>query len=240
MLQRTIMIFNFLVVVCVIASLCNVSAVRVTCIGDSITEGGACGSSGYVPVLAGLLGSDYNVTNAGASGMTQLKHGQCGDYPSTCSYWYTDAWQRALSSEPDIVTIMLGTNDAKFYNWEGIQQNTGDYYTLDYVDMIQRVRNLPSKPEVFVMIPPPLFKDKVFDMNQTIINTVFPTLVRDLASVMSTNVIDIYSAVLGEATDSTGSDLSCDGCHPTAKGNQIIADTMYPYIVNAAKKRIMV
>jgi lysophospholipase L1-like esterase len=56
-------------------------------------------------------------------------------------YRKTDCWKRALSSSPDIVTIMLGTNDAKQFNWQGVQQNNGDFFALDYVDMIQVFRN---------------------------------------------------------------------------------------------------
>jgi lysophospholipase L1-like esterase len=37
-----------------------------------------------------------------------------------------DAWQRALKTQPDIITIMLGTNGAESFNWEGVQQDTGD------------------------------------------------------------------------------------------------------------------
>lgn len=210
--------------------------IRVTCIGDSITEGGACGAPGYVPPLQKLLGKDFNVTNAGKSSLTMLKRGLCNDL-SPCSYWDSDGWQRALESEPDIVTIMLGTNDAKYYNWEGIQQNTGDYFALDYVDMVQQMRNLKTAPKIFVMIPPPLFQPGVYDMNATIINSIFPTLVPDIAKVMGAEVIDLYSVLLKEAESGISTiDLECDGCHPTAFSNELIAMTMYPYIKSAARK----
>lgn len=209
--------------------------VRVTCIGDSITEGGACGAPGYVPPLQKLLGNDFNVTNAGKSGLTLLKHGLCNDL-SPCSYWDSDGWQRALESEPDIVTIMLGTNDAKYYNWEGIQQDTGDYFALDYVDMIQQMRNLKTSPKIFVMIPPPLFQP-VYDMNATIINSIFPTLVPDIGKVMGVEVIDLFSVLQNEADSGISTtDLECDGCHPTAYGNELIAAAMYPYITSAARQ----
>jgi acyl-CoA thioesterase-1 len=207
--------------------------IRVTCIGDSITEGGGCQTHGYVPVLQEYLGSGYNFTNAGKSSMTMLKQGLCNDL-SPCSYWDTEAWEIAMNSRPQIVTIMLGTNDAKYYNWEGIQQDKGDYFALDYVDMINRLNKLKPRPQIFLMVPPPLFQP-VFDMNQTIINTIFPVLVRDIASVMSIPTIDLYSALL-EAYDGVNSTvLECDGCHPTDMGNDIIAKTMFPYIVSAGK-----
>ena len=107
-------------------------ATRITCVGDSITSGGACLQESYVNDLQNMLGSSYDVMNAGKSGCTMLKKGlDNGGNPYSC--WDGIEYQSALESKPDIVTIMLGTNDAKYFNWEGIQQNTGDYYTLDYV-----------------------------------------------------------------------------------------------------------
>jgi alpha-L-fucosidase 2 len=169
-----------------------------------------------------MLGADYEVTNAGRSSQTMLKKGLCNDL-TPCSYWTTDAWQTALNSEPDIVTIMLGTNDAKYFNWEGIQQDTGDYYALDYVDMIRTVRQLKTRPKVFVMVPPPLFEPYPFDMNSTIINEVFPVLIRDINTVVDTKLVDVYGALASQPNSTA---LTCDGCHPTDEANQIIAETI--------------
>ena len=66
----------------------------------------------------------------------------------------------AMASKPDIVTIMLGTNDAKGCNWDyspdGVQ-GKGDLWKTDGADMIAKFKALPSKPKVFVVLPPPLF-----------------------------------------------------------------------------------
>lgn len=110
----------------------TVPPVRVSCIGDSITYG-VCGpleGGGYVTMLQSILGSDYTVSNFGVSSMTMLKNGLC--FPTvnlSCSYWDTPQWGQALQSKPDIVTIMLGTNDAKTFNWN----SSGIYYAIKYV-----------------------------------------------------------------------------------------------------------
>jgi acyl-CoA thioesterase-1 len=207
--------------------------VRVTCIGDSITSGGGCGIPSYVETLEALLGEDYSVTNAGCSGMTQLKTGQCNG-GGDCSYWKTNEWQLALNSKPDIVVIMLGTNDAKAFNWEGVQQNTGDYFALDYVDMINKVKATNTKePEIYAMIPPPLYEPFPFEMNSTVINQVYPNLIRNIATVTGVKVIDIYSAFVGWDVDS--SEKTCDGCHPSADGAYLIADTVAAAIQESSK-----
>lgn len=215
--------------VTLLAALPFVSAVmKVTMIGDSITEGGACGTGSYVDILAEMLGSNYKVLNCGVSGMTMMKYGLCGGDTtdgSDCSYWHTDAWQKALVSEPNIVVIMLGTNDVKYFNWEGVQQNIGDYYILDYVDMIKQLRkNGADLKRVFVAVPPPLYDPAPYGMNATVMNQIFPTLIRNLANVTDTDVIDVFSAF-------SGAFQMCDNCHPNTEGTQVIAEAMYKKII---------
>jgi len=126
--------------------------IKVACVGDSITAGAGSSNAGqtsYPPVLQKQLGSGYNVTNYGVSGTTMMT---TGDNP----YWNTQSYKNAIASNPQIVLIMLGTNDAKTYQWNQTQ------YTNDYNTMIQNFKNLASKPTVYAMIPVPLYKDGVF------------------------------------------------------------------------------
>jgi len=138
--------------------------VKVSCVGDSITYG-YLSTEGmtYPHQLQELLGAGYNVSNFGVNGRTMLKN---GDYP----YWNTTEYQAVLHSDPDIVVLMLGTNDAKYYNWGPHSSE----YPADYLDMINVFKSLPSRPQVHIMIPPPLYKDGQYDMNQTVINSFFP------------------------------------------------------------------
>ncbi len=157
--------------------------ISVICIGDSITAGGGCLDESYVNLLQQQLGkSGYNFLNAGLSAQTMLKKGLCNDL-SQCSYWDTIAWQTALSSQPDIVTIMLGTNDAKYFNWEGIQQNLGDYYALDYADMIRTVRKHAPLAAVYIIVPHTIYAPYHFDMNSTIFIQVFSAVLIEIATV---------------------------------------------------------
>ena len=183
----------------------------------------------YTVLLQDMLGDSYFVTNAGKSAMTMLKKGKCntneGDPPSNygdCSYWNTNQWVNAKNSQPDIVTIMLGTNDAKAFNWEGVQQDTGDYFALDTVDMINTLRALNPVPQIYLVVPPPLYAPYPFEMNATIINQIYPVLIRDIASVTQAKVIDVYTSF----ATSQKQNLTCDGCHPESYGNYLIANTI--------------
>jgi alpha-L-fucosidase 2 len=54
--------------------------------------------------------------------------------------------------------MMLGTNDSKIYQW-----NRREYHK-DYIEMVKNMKNLPSKPEVYLMVPPPLYQDGFIQM----------------------------------------------------------------------------
>ncbi len=83
----------------------------VACVGDSITAGvGADRAWDYPSQLGRMLGDAYTVRNFGVSGATLLRH---GDRP----YEKQGAFKAAIAFKPDIVILMLGTNDTKSGNW---------------------------------------------------------------------------------------------------------------------------
>ena len=74
--------------------------IRVACVGDSIPRG-----SGYTVKLQSLLGTHYSVVNSGVDGSTVSLN-------SKRPYIRQPEFQKAEEFQPDIVVIMLGTNDA--------------------------------------------------------------------------------------------------------------------------------
>ena len=72
---------------------------------------------------------------------------------------------------------MLGTNDAKGCNWDYTQdgvQGKGDLFKDDGADMIAKFKALPSKPKVFVVLPPPLFPPWPYNMSAHAIVSLSP------------------------------------------------------------------
>jgi len=188
-------------------------AIRIGMIGDSITAG-VCSSGGkhpYPQQLQVLLDQAYgegvySVTNLGACGATMLKK---GDSP----YWKRSQFNTLTSSKWDIITIMLGTNDAKDAddhgpaNWQhdcsGPEAHTdGCSFAEDYKDMVNLVRTLGTTagvaPKVYGMIPPALMEQFAYGMNQTVINSVFPGLVPLIAKDNKLDgTIDVFSGMGG-------------------------------------------
>jgi len=74
------------------------------------------------------------------------------------------------------------------------------------------------------MIPPPLYPPFPYDMNKTVINNEFPTLIPAIAKSTGVHVIDVFDALGGKALrDPT---WFCDGCHPLDVGYDAIASLM--------------
>lgn len=162
----------------------SVEPIKVACIGDSITEGvGTHGArKSYPDRLQALLGDGYVVGNFGVSGRTLLKK---GDFP----YWKEKKYQAALAMQPDIVVIMLGTNDTKPHNWKHEAE-----FTADYRELVQSFQALKSKPKVFVCRPVPVPGAGNFGINEANVQREIPR-VDALAKELGCGVIDMHAAL---------------------------------------------
>merc|ERR1719284_1202209 len=61
---------------------------------------------------------------------------------------------------PQIVVMMLGTNDANSISWRSYRSE----YKRSYLSLIDSYKSLESKPKVFIMVPPPQFVDGAYDL----------------------------------------------------------------------------
>lgn len=235
----------------------------VACVGDSITAGH------YPQFLQDILGEDFVVYNNAVSGHTMLVNGMCGSGPSctyrspcskcditktpvpqcsgNCTYWDTAKFQNTTASDPDIITIMLGTNDAKGCNWDGpvngVPAGAGTQFAVDYRRMIKIFKALPSQPKVYVVLPPPAISlcpdsgiagdvDHCLSYNMSFhaINEIFPVLQRQIANDAGADgVIDVWTAMNGT---NVSTHITADGIHPYDPGHQIIAQTIADVILN--------
>ena len=187
---------------------------RVSCIGDSITFGSGTKTpktDSYAAQLGRMLGDTYTVTNFGVSGATLLNH---GDHP----YQKSSSMRRALNSKPDIVIIMLGTNDTKPQNWK-----FKDEFVADYQDMIGQFRNLDSHPKIFICLPPFVGKDGNYGINEAGVEDQIP-LIRKLATDENVTLIDNYTPLKDHP------DLLPDNVHPNKDGAAYLAKSVFAAI----------
>ena len=185
-------------------------AVKVACIGDSITDGHEifpAWSLGYPAVLQGLLGDGYEVRNFGLSART-LQNG--ADIP----YMAESIWRECLDFRPDVAVIKLGTNDSKPWNRHGREP-----LETDLQQMVDALKALPSAPRILLCTPVPVFENPYQISEEAILEDIAPAI-RAVAERNGLEIIDLHSAVSDRAL------FQPDGVHPNARGAAAMASAV--------------
>jgi lysophospholipase L1-like esterase len=180
--------------------------IRVACVGDSITEG-----SGYPYQLHLMLGSNYVVGNFGVSGSTV-------SLDSAKPYMNESKFKEALDFDPDIIVIMLGTNDAN----PEITPNENSF-DVDYSQLVSAFQQLDGRQLIWIAKSPPIFSNNSA-YNNTILSTTILPQIDNLADQMNLPTVDVYDALLNH------SEYFADGVHPTSDGAAVIASNVYDAI----------
>jgi acyl-CoA thioesterase-1 len=183
--------------------------IRVACVGDSITAG-----SEYSVDLWLLLGANYEVGNFGDSGATV-------SLSSNNPYMNTPALQAADQFKPNIVIIMLGTNDA----YTDFEENSAAFVN-DYVKLIMHFQGLATKPKMWIVKPPPIFNNNASLSTEYFMKNVTPSI-GQVASKTGVPVIDVYTPLANHP------DYFPDGIHPGNDGSRIIATSIYNALISA-------
>lgn len=193
------------------------SKIKVACVGDSITYGCTVSNwrkNNYPTVLGDLLGENYCVNNFGYTNRTAIKS---ADYP------YTDEklYKQSLDFDPDIVLLMLGSNDSKKKNWDK------DKYMNDLGDIVDSYLALKPGIKVYLLTPPPVFEigsRVMYRLRKDIIDNEICPAVKEIADKKGIACIDMYS------TFKDKKELFSDGVHPNAEGSRILAQKIYEFI----------
>ena len=185
--------------------------VRVVCVGDSITKNGYWENN-----LQGALPETYVVEGFGVNAATALRYGMKND-GTPMGFVGTEAYADSLRTTPDIVVIMLGTNDAKPINWEGDMDNPHQFI-IDTTDLVRTYQQMDSAPTVFLALPPTVHRTYSTITEEALAQKVIPAL-RRVAKVTDAHLIDVHAATANAA------EHFADGVHPSDNdGRQCIAD----------------
>lgn len=212
--------------------------IKVACVGNSITAGSTLSNAAtqaYPARLGALLGPGYTVKNEGLSGAYMQKAGRS-------PYWTTSNFKDVFAYKPSIITISLGTNDARSTQWNRAR------YIADYKAMIDTFSTLSTKPKIWLVKPMPAWyatnnssvKPSVpgwgFD-NGIAGNGISGFFIRDsvipaieqVALEKGLPVIDFYNPMLmGKPYTYTVTPAYVpDGVHPNALGHDTMAHVIY-------------
>lgn len=188
---------------------------KVACVGDSITYGYGVShwaKNNYPTVLNGLLGENYHVGNFGVSG-------SCVQTTGSEPYAATDVYQQSIAYEADILVFMIGSNDSKPENWQGIEA-----FRAHYLKLLDSYLQGKKKPKVYLGTPAKAYYMNGilsgvanFDIQPETVDEIVEC-VREIAKERGYSVIEIH-----ELTKEHPEWFKIDGIHPNADGAAGIA-----------------
>ena len=193
----------------------SIQPLTVACLGDSITSGYKLRNpkrNSFPSQLEKMTQAHWKVLNAGVPGATAIRS---GDIP----IWKQKEFEQLMGSSPDVVILLLGTNDLKDLNWA-----KRGAFEDDYASLIQRLKELPSLPKVFVGTLPPILIDypggltneRARQLNEKI---------KALSAKTDTALIDLTQPLADKPF------LFTDGLHPNRSGAKVLAEAVYDAIV---------
>ncbi len=193
--------------------------VRIGCIGNSITFGQDLlnpATESYPGQLQALLQKVYGdtciVENFAVSGAGMLKK---GDMP----VWDQPRFWEGFQYAPDILLIMLGTNDTKPQNWDYY----ADEFYNDYVSMIDTFLYRNPRTKLILCYPPPAFSESSGVRDSVIVHGVDPTIDSILKEYEGV-LVDFHAPLIDSVI------LFPDKIHPNLEGAsamaQILLDTI--------------
>lgn len=215
-------VFLSLMVCCLaVACLTAEAAVKVACVGNSITFGYGLRNpmqDSYPSVLQRMLGDGYEVHNYGVSARTMLRK---GDRP----YFNEKAFRDALALKPDIVIIKLGTNDSKPENWK-----YGNEFEQDMNAIVDSFELHAPGAEIFLARPVPVREEKWGITEEVMSNEIYPIIHR-IAQTRGLREIDLHKVFEGKL------EHLADNIHPDAEGARMMAEEVYRVLQTPPTKK---
>ena len=192
---------------------------KVIFFGDSITQAGVQGN-GYINLLKKTLDpAQYELIGAGVGGNKVYD-------------LYLRLEDDVLNKKPDLVIIYVGINDV----WHKLGAHTGtdyDKYLKFYQALINKIQANGSK---IVMCTPSVIGEKKNDANEVDADlNKYAAGIRELAAKNNLPLCDLRKAFTAYEEKNNTADiekgvLTVDKVHLNDVGNQLVADTMLPFI----------
>ena len=192
---------------------------RVACIGDSITWGFTLlnpWKQSYPALLQEKLGEEYEVRNFGYNDASAR-------FDAVTHYVKKKVYRESLEWNPDVVFLMLGTNDTKARNWDP------EIFRRDYRRIVESYQALPSHPRVILIAPIRIFTIMGIPWlgvhPETMEEGVRPAI-REIAAQMELELIDLQDLFVD-------SEFCRDGVHPQRTGARMLADAIWSKVWGA-------
>ena len=193
---------------------------HIACVGDSLTKGHRWENESYPTKLSGIVDEHYEVGNFGINGISITGYGG-----NSIKYLTDGVYQKSIAFNPDIIAIMLGTNDAT--GWANAEATfVEDYHILldSYIEQFPLAKFI-------MMVSPPVVTPNQFDIpNDTIRDEVNPVQ-RELAEEYGFELLDLREEF--EATENYQSRFlrpNNDNVHFTVEGAEYVANRVWDIV----------
>lgn len=211
--------------------------IRVACVGDSLTDGytsskGNKGAKAYPSRLQELLGDGYAVTNCGKSSATLLNDGN-----RQYKVFGAAEYNNSLRSKPDIVIMMLGTNDSKEEIWNingRTDQEAQAEFRKDVEALAAEYQAINPQVRILFATSPKVFSPREdYDIRTRIIDEQIAPLQRQIAEENGWELVDMNELTADMWTMYN----PADGIHFTDNGYLYEAECMYTAITGKMDRR---
>jgi len=197
-------------------SFLNPKPLNILAVGDS----NGVGSDGWVAKLGELNGANH-IYNTALSGNTVGFNNRSNGAKNTLSNinrYMNEACKEI--NHPDVIIIMLGTNDCK-----AVYKDNIEVVKKNFEKLVKSIKNHPSfhadKSVIFLLSPPPYGQDEMLDEKykggcQRI--PLIQAFIKELADKEKCVFVDIYSVLLPVFRF-----ITSDGIHLTPEGQKMVA-----------------
>ena len=189
---------------------------RIACVGDSITWGFTIVNRrkySYPALLQQRLGEEYEVRNFGYNDAAAR-------FDADTPYVKKRVYQESLAWNPDVVLLMLGSNDTKKRNWDP------EIFRRDYRKIVESYLKLPSEPRLILIAPIQVHRVMGIPLlglyPETMEEGVRPAI-HEIAKEMGLEIVDLKDLF----PDTT---FCKDGVHPQREGARMMEEAIYSRI----------
>ncbi len=207
-----------------------VDDIKIVTVGDSITHGANLAEGryfkNYPAMLASLLNADteaakpYSVYNAGISGSTVVNYQLVDPAHDSDASWMTQATAAGHIRYADILTIMLGTNDAN--DWDSRKS----LYKDEYKKIVNAYKALNPNVKLYIGTSP-----YTSTLSETALDEIV-AMQKELATELGATLIDVHTATTTRVEDKGSNSLFKGGdlLHPHEKGQAYLSTLFYKAI----------
>ena len=190
----------------------------VVCVGDSLTHGAGRYNEAYPVFLQEYLGESTRVVNCGLDGANITGfggHGKTHQYITLTGTLYPQ-YKNSIIANPDIIVIMLGTNDAT--GWKDAEAT----YYQEFCKLIESYQEQCPDAQIVLVVSPPTLNPNGYNIPNDVIKANVNPIQRQLAEEYELVSIDMRE--LFETHEGGYEQFFVDdGVHFNVPGSQFVA-----------------